>query len=185
MKKAAALLMICALLMTCVPCALADFSLASETGAIRVTDYWATSQLRDQYGAYTVANCFDGNLNTTWAEGESGQGIDAGITGVWQVNRGRWLLSGIVIWGGYQKSRDVYYKNSRPCDVQVRAYCDGASQSVMGMLADMREGQVLVFDQAMVLYDRAEVTVSIDSVYPGNKYTDTCITDIDLLVEPY
>jgi len=185
MKKRIAALLACLLAASCAFGALADDMLAWDTGSIPVIDYGADSQLTDKYGTYYVGNCFDHNASTTWAEGVSGHGIGSFIWGEWRVNRGTWLLKGVAIWGGYHKSDDVYYKNNRPCEVEVGIYCDGMSETISARLYDSRTCQLIYFDEPQVFYNRAEVSLTIDSVYMGSKYSDTCVTDIDLIVEPY
>lgn len=189
MKRIAILLLACLLLASLAPCALAEYYfdgiLAQDTSAIRVVDYGSDTQLTDKYGTYYVGNCFDNNLKTCWAEGKSGDGIGSAIWGRWQARRGSWLLKGVAIWGGYQKSEDVYYKNNRPCNVTLDIYCDGATKSIDARLYDMPQCNLIIFDDYARFYDTAEVFLTLESVYQGWKYRDTCITDIDLIVEEY
>jgi len=189
MKRIAILLLACLLLAYLAPCALAEYYfdgiLAQDTSAIRVVDYGSDTQLTDEYGTYYVSNCFDHNLNTCWAEGASGDGIGSVIWGRWRVNRGGWLLKGIAIWGGYHKSEDVYYKNNRPSGITVDIYCDGLKKTIDARLYDLPRCNLLFLDDYTAFDDETEVFVTLNSVYPGNKYQDTCITDIDLIVQGY
>ena len=158
-------------------------TLVSEIGSVVLSDYGASSELTDQYGAYTVSNCFDRNINTTWAEGESGDGIGSTISGSWSVESGSWQITGIAIWAGYHKSSDVFYKNSRPRNVTLEVYSDGEFESFEVSLSDSESCQYILFDYPINLRSEAQIWLTINSVYSGNKYTDTCITDIDLLVQ--
>ncbi len=189
MKRGSILVLACMLLFTVAPCAMAannsEVLLAQDTSSIYVIDYGSDTQLTDQYGTYYVENCFDHNLKTCWAEGVSGDGIGSCIWGRWRVRRGNWRLAGIAIWGGYQKSDDVFYKNGRPCNITVDVYCDGAENTIYARLHDHPQCNLLFFDDYVYFYDEAEVFVTLDSVYLGTKYHDTCITDIDLIVLPY
>ena len=189
MKRIALLLLACLLSALAWASALAeedlDVILAQDISAISVVDYGSDTQLTDQYGTYYVSNCFDHNLNTCWAEGDSGDGIGSVIWGRWRVNRGGWLLKGIAIWGGYHKSEDVYYKNNRPNGITVDIYCDGLTRTIDARLYDLPRCNLLFLDDYTPFYDEAEVFVTLNSVYPGNKYQDTCITDIDLIVQGY
>jgi len=189
MKRGSIFVLACALLLTVVPYARAAYNpdaiLAQDIGSIYVSDYGSDTQLTDQYGTYYVENCFDHNLNTCWAEGVSGDGIGSGIWGRWRVSRGDWRLAGVAIWGGYQKSDDVFYKNGRPCNITVDVYCDGATKTINAKLYDHPQCNLLFFEDYAPFYDEAEVFITLDSVYLGTKYHDTCITDIDLIVLPY
>lgn len=158
-------------------------TLVSEISSIVLYDYGASSELTDQYGAYTASNCFDRNTNTTWAEGESGDGIGSTISGSWSVESGSWQITGIAIWAGYHKSSDVFYKNSRPRKVTLEVYSDGEFDSFEVNLSDSESCQYILFDYPIELRSEAQIWLTINSVYSGNKYTDTCITDIDLLVQ--
>lgn len=158
-------------------------ALASEKGSIVISDFGASSELTDQYGAYTASNCFDRNTNTTWAEGESGDGIGSTISGSWSVESGSWQITGVAIWAGYHKSSDVFYKNSRPRKITLEVYSDGEFYSFEVNLSDSENGQYILFDYPIELRSEAQIWLTINSVYSGNKYTDTCITDIDLLIQ--
>ena len=157
--------------------------LASEMDNITLCNYSATSELTDQYGAYRVSNCFDRNTNTTWAEAASGDGIGSMISGGWSVQSGSWQLTGVVIWAGYHKSSDVFYKNNRPHMVTLEVESDGAFQSFDVSLMDSQSCQYILFDRPLSLSSDARIWLTINSVYSGNKYTDTCISDMDLLVQ--
>lgn len=159
------------------------YELASETGCVILSGYGASSELTDQYGSYTASNCFDRNSNTTWAEGESGDGIGSVISGSWYAESGSWQIFGIAIWAGYHKSSDVFYKNNRPRNITLEVYCDGEFETFDINLSDSESCQYILFDYPIELRSEAEIWLTINSVYSGDKYTDTCITDIDLLVQ--
>ncbi len=111
----------------------------------------------------------DGDLATGWAEGVSGQGIGESITVYFD---GMYLVSGIKIYAGYQKNNDSYNKNSRPKEVYVE-FSDGSGESCI--LKDMNDVQNMKFASSVIT---DSITLRIDSVYPGDEYEDTVITEI-------
>ena len=160
--------------------------MAYETDEVTFEDCYASSLLEDQYGIYYMENCFDHNSKTTWAEGEKGDGIGQSITGIWTSKTGEWWITGIALKAGYQKSEDIYYKNNRPRGVEVFIYSDVSeeSYSYLATLEDYLGGQCIVFDDWIPIKGPMHVAVAIYSVYRGNKYSDTCISEMDLLVSP-
>lgn len=119
--------------------------------------------------AHLPENAIDGDVTTGWAEGVSGQGIGETITIYFD---GMYLVSGIEIYAGYQKSDDLYNKNSRPKEMYVE-FSDGSGESCT--LNDVNNVQNIQFVNPVIT---ESITLRIDSVYPGNKYEDTVITEI-------
>ncbi|HEY6920322.1 MAG TPA: hypothetical protein VI390_01805, partial [Methyloceanibacter sp.] len=64
-----------------------------------------------------VDNLLDGNDATAWVEGSSGQGVDDYLVLEFDAPQS---VSGLTIRNGYDKSADIYGKNSRAKDVELR-----------------------------------------------------------------
>ena len=141
--------------------------------ATRIVRYSATSQHRDKYGSYTVDNAFDGRLDTTWAEDASGYGEGEGISfTVATFGRDSFILD---LWAGYQKKSSIYYNNGRPKDILLTV--DGHAFAYQ--LADTMSSQSFTIPNADgKLF--MELGVTIQSVYPGKKWKDTCISEIQV-----
>ncbi len=136
-----------------------------------VIDIVATSELREPQELHHAGNAVDGNRTSAWIEGRDGQGIGEEIT---LVFNGFYYVKGIHIHNGFQKSEDLYYKNSRP--EYIRIYCsDGINQTVR--LDDFMEMQTIEFDEPILCN---QLSIYIESVYPGSKYEDTAISEINL-----
>lgn len=148
-------------------------NVATPINAANILGVSATSYLDEsQYHiVHPPENLLDGNLSTGWVEGVSGQGIGESVTVYFD---GMHLVSGFQIYAGYQKSSDLYDKNSRPEGIYV-GFSDGSGES--HTLADVCDVQNIQFANS-VLTDC--ITLRIDSVYPGNKYEDTVISEISL-----
>lgn len=129
----------------------------------------ATSALSEYGMTHSANRVADGDASTAWVEGADGQGIGESIT--FQFS-GYHLVWGMRINAGYQKSSDLYQKNSRPKKLKV-SYSDGISESYD--LQDINDIQEIKF-RSTTLTD--SITVTIESVYEGTKYEDVSISEI-------
>lgn len=129
----------------------------------------ASSVLSEADVIHKPNRAFDGDLSTAWVEGASGYGVGEELTVAFGKN---YTISGMTIYAGYQKNEDIYYKNSRPKDITVM-FGDFSVESFT--LQDYLGVQHIEFSSPK---DTSSVTIIIDSVYPGNKYEDTVISDI-------
>ncbi|MBR1759267.1 MAG: zinc ribbon domain-containing protein [Lachnospiraceae bacterium] len=120
---------------------------------------------------HEAKNIIDGSLDHAWVENGAGQG------------EGEWVrlefddvytVSGFKIYAGYQKSDKTYYNNSRPARLRV-SFSDGSSVDVT--LEDYFGEQDVKFGFEV---ETSSITFKILSVYPGEKYEDTCISEISL-----
>lgn len=121
-----------------------------------------------EYPAYQIA---DGSLEKAWQEGAEGFGIGESISLIFDNT---YRVSGMVINAGYQKSSDLYYENGRPKDILI-TFSDGNVQRFF--LEDCCEEQVITFDSPI---DTSFVQIKILSVYEGEKYEDTSISEVYL-----
>lgn len=131
----------------------------------------ATSSLSEYGMTHSPDRLIDGDLTKAWVEGASGDGIGEAVVltfdGVYEV-------SGLDIYAGYQKSRDLYNKNSRPSRISV-TFSDGTSEAFE--LDDYYGQQRLWFTSPV---KTSCVTIAIQAVYSGNKYEDTVISELSL-----
>lgn len=77
----------------------------------------ASSTLKGSENNYDVKNLWDININTSWAEGKSGNGIGEKITFFSKKKQG---VRGIAILPGCLKAEDLFYKNSMPTKLSVQ-----------------------------------------------------------------
>lgn len=130
----------------------------------------ATSELAEATVVHSASRIMDGDKNTAWVEGADGQGYGQSVR--FDFNN-VYLVSGIRIRAGYHKNDDIYYKNSRPKEICAE-YSDGTSE--IFRLEDA--GQI---EQILMLpypVETSMVNLTIESVYPGGKYEDTCISEV-------
>lgn len=136
-----------------------------------ITNISATSSLAEQNMIHSPERLTDGDISTAWVEGVDGQGI--GQTVKFSFDRS-YYLKGITIRAGYQKNEDVYAKNSRPKDVTI-TYSDGSSEQ--HTLQDINDVQEIILTSNLAT---DSISVTIESVYAGNKYEDTVITEVSI-----
>ncbi len=135
-----------------------------------IRSIYASSSLSEYNMTHAPERITDGDLSTAWVEGADGQGIGETIVFLFD---GDYSVNGISISAGYQKSSDLYYKNSRPEKITVTA-SDGTSEEIV--LQDVMDVQKI---QLLTPLETDSITVTINSVYPGSKYEDTAISEME------
>lgn len=138
-----------------------------------ISDVYATSYLIEERLGFVhdPANVIDGNNATAWVEDADGQGEGESLTIELDDT---YAVSGFIINAGYQKNTEVYDNNSRPKELIV-TFSDG--QSFIVELDDYYGAQKVVLDSSI---ETTSVTFTINDVYPGGKYEDTVISEIQL-----
>lgn len=131
--------------------------------------YCASSVLSPQAGnTYVPSNLgILGPQDQAWCEGRRDDGIGEYVTVRFDSPA---YFRTIVIENGYQKNRASYFNNARPRHVTL-TIADGTSWRVE--LRDMMGQQRITLPRA-VESDRLRLT--IDSIYPGRRWPDTCIS---------
>ena len=129
-----------------------------------------SSQLTGKSGTvYGAAFLNDGDTSTPWEEGVEGDGIGEQIT--YEPEAGT-KLQVIRIYPGNGSSDKAFQENNRPKTITLEI--DGKKQ-------------ILNFDDAGHFYTFSskkpvtakQVKLIIDSVYPGSKWQDTCISEVE------
>jgi murein DD-endopeptidase MepM/ murein hydrolase activator NlpD len=129
----------------------------------------------DRWGQYQAWMATDGALGTAWVEGVAGSG-----TGEWIELRfpGTVEIHAIRLDIGYDKSGDVFYKNNR---IKRVTLVFSTGERVELDLADGRGMQQIVLARAPgPAIETTSVRVVIEDVFPGWKYDDTCLAEIEV-----
>jgi len=139
------------------------------------TQAFASSQLQDdQHGenhyTYNPEHVLDKSTKTAWNEGADGPGLQQWIRlGASTPQH----VQGLSIKNGYPLNDNIYYANNRLKDITIEL-SDGYRMTAV--LDDSYDKlQDIRFDSA---HDIVWLIITIDSVYPGNEYDDTCISYI-------
>lgn len=132
----------------------------------------ASSTLPDsQDNSYDVLQIVDGSKETAWIEGAEGEGIGEKFGIIFDKECS---FKGFIINAGYQKSEDIYYKNSRPKTIRVE-FSDGTQLDYE--LEDKCEEQKIVFPNEV---KADSFFIIILSVYEGSRYEDTAISELSV-----
>lgn len=137
--------------------------------------FTASSELVDGTRLHKAKNAFDGSRTTAWVEGAKNYGIGESIQVIF---REKTTLNGVVIRNGYQKSQKLFNANAR-----VKTLGVNISDRVEKVLCleDNMNPQEFVFSAPV---EADAITFTILEVYPGTKYKDTCISEINLFHDP-
>jgi len=132
--------------------------------------YCASSVLSPQgKNAYQTVNLSDGRASTAWVEGQSGHGVGEWILIGFDRER---IVHGLELRNGYAKNRDIFSKNSRVKELEIRL---SSGQTLRRTLQDTDEPQTVSLVGAGIA---RWLQLRILSVYPGSKYRDTAISEL-------
>ena len=144
------------------------------------------SQLSDNYSKDKM---FDFDFNTAWSEGVKGDGVGEKI----EIELNDCKLGAICLLNGYSKNAEVYKNNNRikKIKVDIEYAEDTIIKSYECNLKDLEYQTISLQNfESMLDYlgDYGEgfrkvkkITLTILEVYKGDKYDDTCISEIFLL----
>ena len=136
------------------------------------TTLCASSVLSPAQGnSYGPRNLTDGDDKTAWVEGSDGQGIGEFV--VLEFDSAR-TINGLTIRNGYDKSPDIFAKNSRVKDIELRF---SSGDSIQATLKDEPGSRHVALSQPI----KAKwIQLIIRSVYPGSKYPDTALNELSV-----
>ena len=127
---------------------------------------------------YKAQNAHDFNLDTVWCEGAEGYGIGETLTLKESTDLNSLSITHFEIINGYVKSEQLWKDNSRVKQFDVSL--NGEFFKTLHLEDSM---EVQCFDIGLIpfsLYDEIVFEFKIASVYPGEKYQDTAITELEL-----
>jgi hypothetical protein len=136
----------------------------------------ASSQLPpDRYGTYFPYAAIDGLQDTAWVEGASGSGVGEwimltfpGPVKVWQIN----------VDVGFDKNADLFAKNNR---IKRATLVFSTAEHLTLDFEDAPGLQKFVLARAPGPgIETTYVRMIIDEVYPGTRYDDTCLAEIEV-----
>jgi hypothetical protein len=166
----------------------ATFVLAGDFKQLYSSKAESSSFLKSSWNRYNENYhpnyVLDNNPKTAWVEGVNGQGeaerILIPISSIDNVSRVR-----LKIRNGYQKSRSLLKANSAPKAMTIRLLSRTGSKIEEKKVTLKRKMGWQEVTMA-VSSPKAQVALAeliIDSVHPGSRYKDTCISDIEVWAE--
>ena len=141
----------------------------------------ASSALKAQGSKnYKASNIFDRDPETAWVEGVKGHGIGQWIEfkNVCVRQDGYWCgVGSISILNGYAKSDKAWRENGRV--KRLKVYCNGKPKYIL----ELQNSRSLQSFKVKGLFSKGStIKFEILDVYPGTKYQDTAISEIDFNV---
>lgn len=144
----------------------------------RVCEAKASSTLpQDEGGSYEAANLFDGDRDKPWIEGAKGSGVGESVL-LTLDKPAKVRRIGIV--NGFARSEELYRANGRVSSFRVSVN-DGDSFSAT--IPDERlVREMFYFDLPPDSGSVKTIRLTIDSVYPGEQFEDTAISELELVI---
>lgn len=153
----------------------ADPSELIDVPRVNIADCSQSSYRSSQKGYdYTVRSAMDQNDGTSWQEGVDGNGEGESF---WFALDQEYKVQYITLKLGSWKSAEAYVENGRPGAMTISV----GGISVDFMFPDEQREFVLKLDHPLI---GSEVKFTVNTVYPGSKWPDTCVTDVGIYGVP-
>ena len=130
----------------------------------------------DRWGTYHAWSAIDGRLDSPWTEGVAGPGIGESVTLTFPGT--------IEVWGvgldvGYDRDADLFRANNR---IKRALLIFSSGEQVEVTFSDERGMQMIALARAPgPSIETTYIKIIIQEVYPGTRYDDTCLGEIQVL----
>lgn len=139
---------------------------------------------------YEASNLFDGDPSTTWAIGakkfekfeKETEGHFPRMVGIKTIQQ--YPIERLVITNGYAKNNESWHNNARAKNITIMGCTEGSNSAdnlYSGTLSDTSEPQTVVLRKTG-RYDYYNLI--IEDYYPGDKWDDVCISEIEVFGKP-
>lgn len=132
----------------------------------------ASTELKEATVTHYAQRVLDGKVDTAWCEGVKGVGVGQWIR-ISNATEKKLEMIAIEIKGGYQADQRRLDNNGCPTELLIE--CEGG----YSQKAELYDYDAIILLDAPVKTDWVKLTI-LDAV-PGEKYEDTCISEIRLL----
>lgn len=145
------------------------------------THHNASSTLVEDYSdifRYHPIKIDDKDSSTCWVEGVDGWGEGEWVEFQWDYPKD---IVGMKILPGFARNETLWRENGRPREITVE--CFNGDESILKAqfeVEDVMEEQTFYLTND-VLYDCSRLRMTIDEIYPGDKYDDTCISEVEFI----
>ena len=139
---------------------------------------------------YEASNLFDGDPSTTWAIGakkfekfeKETEGHFPRMVGIKTIQQ--YPIERLVITNGYAKNNESWHNNARAKNITIMGCTEGSNSAdnlYSGTLSDTSEPQTVILRKTG-RYDYYNLI--IEDYYPGEKWDDVCISEIEVFGKP-
>jgi hypothetical protein len=130
----------------------------------------------DRWGTYHAWSVIDGRLDSPWTEGVAGPGIDEWVMLTFPGKIEVWAIG---LDAGYDRDADLFRANNR---IKRALLVFSNGEQVEVTLSDKQGMQTTVLARAPgPSIETTYVKIVIKEVYPGTRYDDTCLGEIEVL----
>lgn len=141
----------------------------------------ASSTLADRTkNKYAGTNVHDFKLDTAWVEGKKGYGIGESLSFTFEaksLTNDNFTVRGFRIANGYVKNRQLWMDNSRVKTLKI--YADNKPFAII-KLQDVYGFQSVNFSEIKLSKKKNTIIkLEIVEIYPGKKFQDTSISEIN------
>jgi len=156
-------------------------------------DLYSLQTLKEGDTIFSISNLFDNNPSTCWAtpfnenESKNSDHYDKNRIPIRvEFNKPIYLRS-IVIKNGFQRSENLYINNYRAKNIIINVFLEGEDgfENPLGYeLQDSPESQKFDVSKKVMfssLFPTRELWIDFESVFQSKKYSDLCISDIELV----
>ena len=135
---------------------------------------------------YSIRNLFDHNKGTTWVTKFDDSDYDSSV-GTFEIDFDKPVyVNSITFQNGYQKSLRLFSANQRVKDLIVfniltkKAEPVEADLTLKDTMAPQHISAQQAWGQSFHLFKTMKLIFIIDSVYPGTRYTDLCLSNLTI-----
>lgn len=160
----------------------------SQTKQLFTSGGEATSFLQSNWNKYQENYhpnyAFDNDAKTAWVEGVDGDGIGESLH--WKTSKLEDVSKIVLkIRNGYQKSKNLFEANATPKKIKIFLHDKGGKEYYEQEfdLTKSMGWQSVEIQPPTSTKGLTGLTLKILEVYPGKTYKDTCISDIETIVE--
>jgi len=148
---------------------------------------WVTSnsELMDTRFSYAPENVLDNDPTTSWVEGDEGAGIGSTLRLELSSSIGGGKLEGVYeiaavgMINGYAANSELYSANNRVKRAVLDLYSIiDSSRPYHEVIWDLDETMEMQYYRFPEPVRMSELSITIEDVYAGTRYDDTCIAEI-------
>ena len=148
---------------------------ASRNLALFATASASSAYPSDRWGTYHAWSAIDTNLGSPWAEGVAGSGVGQWIKLAFPGKIEVWAI-GLDV--GYDRDADVFNANNR---IKRATFFFSNGERVTLDFADTQGVQMVPLARAPgPSIETTYVKMVIEEVYPGSRYDDTCLGELQV-----